>query len=248
MSIKPRHLSPFETTIRTKRGHTPKAPPDFRMAAAVRNILRVYDELSTPEHRAHGRVWYIEARHQCQRIADATGIPVEGVIGVMAALSPANKWARNVADCASMCHAYALGGRGAASEVVVCTYKPNKVKALDILAISHLGTYQSRHGIVNECRTILYGKAGRKLRSFYQCILDGQREERGHNQTEVCIDGHAWGIAHADRKSMQDVPSMSASRYAALQVAYKRAAEKREVSAPVMQAITWVAWRDHHNV
>jgi len=222
-----------ETTIRTKRGKVPAIPATFDMGSAVRNILRVWDSIATEEHREHGARWYSCAYDECHRIASATGLRPVVVVGVMAALSPANRWARNVTDCAALCGAFVTGGLQSAQLVKVCTYGPNKTKALLILASD---------GTADDITGIVYGSAGRKLRSFFYCIL------AAGDTVDSCIDGHAWGIAHADRKTMSAVPSLSASRYAALQVAYTRAAKYRDVSACTMQAATWVAWRDHHNV
>ena len=230
-----------ETTIRTKRGKVPAIPATFDMGSAVRNILRVWDSVATEEHREHGARWYSCAYDECMRIAIATGLRPVVVVGVMAALSPANRWDRNVTDCAALCGAFVTGGLPAAQLVKVCTYGPNKTKALLILAMDTApgSGWEER---ANDIAGIVYGSAGRKLRSFFHCIL------AAGDTTDSCIDGHAWGIAHADRKSMNAVPSLSASRYAALQVAYTRAARERGTSACTMQAATWVAWRDHHNV
>jgi hypothetical protein len=91
-------------------------------------------------------------------------------------------------------------------------------------------------GDAQRVATILNGP---KITDFYWCIL---------GYSTCVIDGHAWGIAHADRRVMQDVPSIGKKARMELQDAYRVAAHAEGIEAYQMQAITWVAWRRIHGV
>ena len=62
---------------------------------SVENILAIY-KLATPEEKRDGIVWYADALRDCTRIATDLELPVHIVTGVCAALSPNNKWDRNI--------------------------------------------------------------------------------------------------------------------------------------------------------
>ena len=57
------------------------------MTQHVRNILKVYRRATTDDI-ANGVEWYSRAKRYSHAIADRTGLRVNTVIGVMAALSP----------------------------------------------------------------------------------------------------------------------------------------------------------------
>ena len=145
--------------------------------------------------------------------------------GVIAALSPNNKWERNVNDADRLCRAFTLGGHSATDSVKVSTYGANKVKALRILA----GEFP------------LNVLGGLKVRAFYQCII-------GCNDS-VCIDGHAYAIWAGDRIATTKTPKISAKLYAAIAVDYIKAAETinsilgSDYTAAQIQAITWLTYR-----
>ena len=58
---------------------------------SVENILAIY-KMATPEEKRDGVVWYADALRDCTRIAVDLDLPVHIVTGVVAALSPNNKW------------------------------------------------------------------------------------------------------------------------------------------------------------
>ena len=62
---------------------------------SVENIINIYN-LSTPAERRRGLAWYATAFTDCERIANQFGLPVNIVAGVVSALSPNNKWERNI--------------------------------------------------------------------------------------------------------------------------------------------------------
>ena len=65
---------------------------------------------------------------------------------------------------------------------------------------------------------------------------------------QVRETGHAWCIANADRRTMQEVPNIGKNLRVDLQKAYSKAGKKYNMTAFQMQAATWVAWKRIHNV
>ena len=190
------------------------------MTSYVKNILAVYASASDADHNA-GRAWYDDAHASARAIADDYGLPLHIVAGVIAALSPTNKWSRNLVDAANMCAVFTAGGYE--TDVTVCTYKTMRAKAWGILVAC--GDYAAT----------LKALKGPKISDFYRCIM--------LDRSACCIDGHAWCIAHNDRRTMQEVPNIGVKARKALQAAYADAGSAVGAPAYVMQAVTWCAWR-----
>lgn len=196
------------------------------MTQYVRNILRVYRS-ATASDIANGVEWYARANREAESIAKSTNLNINTVIGVMAALSPNNKWDRNKRDAASMCVAY-VSGRDMET-FAVCTYKTMKRKAWSIL----------QDNLTNH-DDILTRLNGQKIRSFYSNIV---------GLDEVTIDGHAYNIAINKRQVLtSDDTNIGVRLYRELQAAYVRAAKRVGVEPHVLQAVTWTAWKRIHNI
>lgn len=97
----------------------------------VRNRLRKWRSLATGEQEEAGRVWYDKAEEVSEEIAAVTGIDTFTAAAVIAALSPRNKWDRNVYDAWELCKAWARGEEQ--DTVSVCTFHSNRDKAWRIL-------------------------------------------------------------------------------------------------------------------
>lgn len=195
------------------------------MTNFVKNILAVYKQAEDHEIK-HGKTWYSDALKECQDMADCHKLPLHIVAGVVAALSPTNRWERNLVDAHYMCKTFVDGGY--VEDCAPCTYKTMRDKAWSIL--------QSMPHTVEDVAFILRGP---KITDFYLCIM-------GH---DVCvIDGHAWCIALADRRTMQEVPNIGKGLRKQLQEAYSKAGKKYGLTAYQMQATTWVTWKRIHNV
>ena len=196
------------------------------MTNHVRNILKLYRQ-ATQEDTINGVEWYARAERMAKAIARDAGLPLPTVIGVMAALSPNNRWERNCKDAATMCHAW-QNGEGMDSFKVSC-YNTMKAKAWAILDL----------GLTDD-EDILSHLNGQKIRSFYSNI-------RGLD--EVTIDGHALNIARGKREGLtSDKTNMGKREYRELQEAYVRAAKRVGVKPHVLQAITWTTWKRVHNI
>ena len=196
------------------------------MSQHVRNILKVY-RLATDDDVRAGIEWYARAKREAKRISKRNAIPVKTVIGVMAALSPNNRWERNVKDADTMCRAWVMGD--CLSDFKVSCYNSMKEKAWSILVDE-----------VNDDDDILTRLNGQKIRSFYSNIM---------GLDEVTVDGHALNIARGYRVGLTDDKTNIGKRlYRELQDAYVRAAKRAGVKPHEMQAVTWKAWKRIHNI
>ena len=147
---------------------------------SVENILAVY-KMATPEEKRDGIVWYVEAFADCKRIALDTKVPVHIVVGVVAALSPNNKWDRNINNAKDLIEGY-LNGEHIES-IKVSTYNKMKEKAWSIL--DRMPDEDGVSLILN----------GQKITSFYRNIM-------GHDTCTV--DGHAKNIYYGVRHGITD--------------------------------------------
>ena len=196
------------------------------MTNYVRNILKTY-RIATVSDVADGVEWYDRAKRMAAWIAKETGIPETTVIGVMAALSPNNRWERNCKDALTMCQAWINGDT--TDDFKVSCYNTMKQKAWSILE-DDLTTDED----------ILSRLNGQKIRSFYSNI-------RGLD--EVTIDGHALNIARGKREGLtSDKTNMGKKQYRELQAAYVTAAKRVKVKPHELQAITWTTWKRIHNI
>ena len=201
------------------------------LTIGTRNILAVY-ALATAGERQDGIEWYHRAYRVATRIAETHGESIETVAGVIAALSPNNRWERNIVDAENVIRAYTVGGAEEAANVKVCTYGKMRDKAIQILEATSIIHHED---ILN----------GRKITAFYRCIIGCQ--------DAVCIDGHAYSIWFGDRLTMKEVPNIGKKLYAEICDDYVEAAEVLrdsgdDVKAFEVQAITWTAWRRLHGV
>jgi len=196
-----------------------------KMTQYTRNILKVFAQCTDAELQ-HGRTWYSDAKQSAQKIADTYQLPLHVVIGVIAALSPTNSWEMNIRNADTMCRIFVDGGY--VEDTKPSTYKTMRDKAWSIL--------QTMPHNIDDVAFILNGP---KITDFAYCIMGN----------DVCvIDGHAWCIANADRRTMQEVPNIGKKLRADLQQAYSNAGKKHNMTAYQMQAATWVAWKRIHNV
>lgn len=196
------------------------------MANYVRNILKTYRK-ATHSDIASGIEWYDRAKREAKGISKELGLSLSTVVGVMAALSPNNRWERNVKDTYAMCKAFVEGYE--IDDFKVSTYNAMKQKAWTILEES-----------LNDDDDILSRLNGQKIRSFYSNIkgLD-----------EVTVDGHALNIARGYREGLtSDKTNIGKKLYKELQEAYVKAAKRAGVAPHEMQAITWTVWKREHNI
>ena len=196
------------------------------------NIMKMFNK-ATPETIRNGVAWYKRAKRDCNQIAKDTGLPLWKVVGVASALSVNNNWERNKVDARNMCEAYIGNAYANMWRVKVCTYHPNKLKALKILGLSDVGLVKPQLN-------------GQKIVPFYGCIM---------GEDTCVIDGHAKNIYYGKRHTLTDAKSNVGKReYKVIADAYlstAKAINKRlgtKYKAYHVQAITWVAWRIEHGI
>lgn len=193
---------------------------------SVSNIHAIFN-LATPEEIKAGKAWYAEAQAACQRMARDHRLPLEIVVGVVAALSPNNRWERNLEDADNLCRAFMKGD--AVESVKCCTYHAMRDKAWGIL--------QDGPSTVDEIAKQLKGQ---KITAFFRCIL---------GQNVCCVDGHALNIYRAERHPLTSPQNAVGVRlYRTISEAYAEAGKKHGLKAYEMQAITWTAWRRVHGI
>lgn len=187
------------------------------------NILAVYFS-ATDLEGIEGARWYDVARESAAIFSGRYGVTFARSAAVIAALSPNNRWDKNLDNAEQLIKAYYIGGLKLASSVKVATFNNNKNKALNILNSG-------------EPLDIL---GGLKVRAFYDCILGGN---------SVCIDGHAYAIWQGRYISATNTPKITPKAYELIAADYRLATIKinnilsANYSASQIQAITWLVWR-----
>ena len=189
--------------------------------------------LATSQEVQLGCDWYPSAFKIACRISHKYGIRPEVAAGVIAALSPNNRWERNIVDAEAIIKCWRAGGtRTDMLGVTCCTYGKMKAKAVDIL---------TRDIPIVE---ILNGK---KLIEFFNCITNLELND-------VCIDGHAYSVWFGKRLTMKQVPAIGKKLRATIKQDYRDATAfineelGEHYHASDIQAITWVTHKRIHNV
>lgn len=203
------------------------------ITSRITGILGTY-HLATEPERSAGRQWYTQAHTAALDLSASYPVGVITAAGVIAALSPNNRWHRNLLDADALIDCFHQRGAHVASQLKVCTYGAMAQKALTILKL--------HHPTLEDVATILNG---RKITSFYRCILG--------SQTSVCVDGHAYSIWAGETIRTTKTPSISARLYEQIAADYRHAAHlisdrnptlHGPILAPAqLQAITWVTHR-----
>jgi hypothetical protein len=197
--------------------------------ATTRNITGILS-LATEADIFEGKEWYARAHRFGVQLIAAYDITMGQAIGVIAALSPNNKWERNCQDADRLINAY-LSDHDL-SLTKVCTYNTNKQKAIDILSLdSETLDSVAIESILN----------GRKITAFYRSIMG--------DPNAVCVDGHAYSVFIGQRIPTTKTPSISASLYETIQRAYCLVADRsfeicgHKLTPTQVQAVTWVTYR-----
>jgi hypothetical protein len=188
---------------------------------------------ATSSEVEYGKQWYSLAYAITNRISIEYGLNTERVAACIAALSPNNKWERNIKDAENVIAAYMLSDDVEdAMNVKVCTYKKNLAKAVDCLNACHC-----------DFEVILKGP---KVIEFYHCILG--------SGNDVCIDGHAYSVWFGERLTMKEVPNIGKGLRQQIKDDYIAATQfinensDEYFSSAAVQAITWVAHKRLHGV
>ena len=129
-----------------------KLTPYYKAKARTR--LRTYFDLATEKHIEDGMLWYNQANKLVSDLSLEFEIfTPEQIAGIISALSPRNKWERNIYDTTQVLRAVEKGN--GPEDIKVCTFNTNKHKAFEIargnLRIDHSSrkTYSFVKNIAN---------------------------------------------------------------------------------------------------
>ena len=216
--------------------------PKRTLTVSHGNILAVYFMASDAEKVA-GNAWYNDARDIAIRIGNDCGISVAKAAGVISALSPNNRWERNVIDARQVCELYARTQpenltQFSGHPIKVCTYGANLQKAEKILLLDPGAGVKEICSILN----------GLKTSAFFQCIVGVPHK--------VVVDVHSYSVWAGKRYTSRLVPSSlasSRSTYERICEDYDTALEYikqvdhdpliQDWGAAQLQATTWLTWR-----
>jgi hypothetical protein len=191
------------------------------MTPTTDNVLSVYRRASFDAF-SFGMTWYDDANAVAR---DLGGDRFHRAAGVIAALSPMNRWPNNKAMAYRFFERKGLiefkgtkNGIGIGANVRKAIAIYNGEDALDILG-------------------------GDKVRAFYLTILDPNAINN------PVIDRHAFDIAVGMRTNDKIRGLLNnKGQYDRFSNAYVEAATIANISACQMQAITWEQWRSEHGI
>ena len=202
-----------------------------QLSVNAREIVAKFT-LATSQEVQLGVDWYRSALNISGRIASKYHLKVETVAGVIAALSPNNRWERNIIDAEAMIKCWSAGGTDEdILAVKVCTYTKMQEKALNILKGCDIVTTLN----------------GPKIIEFFNCITNPLLND-------VCIDGHAYSVWFGQRLTMKQVPNIGKKLRQQIKTDYVDACtfineELNESFTPAdIQAITWVTHKRIYGV
>lgn len=172
---------------------------------------------SSNEEKQQGKVWYLNAHDFAVRLSVLYGCSIRQASGVIATLSPRNKWNGNKID----------------AENVILAWKAGK----DLNSVKLSSPYPK----VEKCIKILEQNIDpdkilvQKSRSFYRCVYYPT------SITEVCVDAHSARCLNFHERW---IPK---PLYPKLQEAHRIAAKELGILPNVLQATTWINQRGFHD-
>lgn len=183
----------------------------------MRDKLEAFLSRATSEQINAGENWYWLAHAHACELAQQYKLSLVKVAGIIAALSPNNKWERNLTDTGLFLETPSI-------DTKVCTYKANRVKALAIYELDH----DDDAMLFVDVMTIL---GGRKTRSFFSNIYDPLAS------TAVTVD--LWMFRACEVKN-------TAKNYMAIEQAVLELSINTGWSPHAIQAIIWSVIREEY--
>jgi hypothetical protein len=197
-------------------------------ATVSEHILDMFNRANELEV-ANGMCWYKVANREARQIQVKSnqGLKLNQICGIIAALSPRNKWLRNLIDAENLAICYD-GTLPSLLNFKAATFGSNKLKA--ILIASMVNPTDSE---------VLDVLGGDKVRSFYLNILNPD------SGIDVTIDGHAISIALGER-----IVGIAAKGriYKHIVDMYIEEANRLKIIPNQLQAITWLTYRRLHKI
>lgn len=193
----------------------------FDQDTLIDRIDNIYNLANRSEH-SRGLAWYYVANEFAADLAKKYGLSLVVTAGIIAALSPENKWSQNTIDAEQL---IVLGDKFTAS-----TYSRNSDKALAFL-----------HNDLDPVEHYIGDKkySWRKAARFFENIISPEEI------TGVTIDRHSGRVAHGYNLSGDEaLPYFSTpKKYETTAKAYFSLADDIGILPQELQAITWLAYR-----
>lgn len=188
----------------------------------IESKLETLFHQATTGQRINGMNWYYKAYVHAKDIAARNHMSTKNVIGIISALSPNNKWERNLIDAESFIQRPLL-------DTKVCTFGNNRIKAQNIYG--SLGTTQIRSHL-----------GGRKTKSFFDNILSAGRVEKPYHEfTNEPVTVDLWMYRAAE---LQD----ATKNYGVIELAVQNIARRNKMRPSQVQAIIWTVLRQRYEI
>jgi hypothetical protein len=108
----------------------------------IKNNLRAWYKSASKRQVIDGKQWYPKANLFADELASKSGNSTDKIAGVISALSPRNKWNKNLTDAETV--TWAQARKLKPNEVKVSTFHKNKNKAFEILEGKQAIEWKSR--------------------------------------------------------------------------------------------------------
>lgn len=219
------------------------------MIAAARIELIARRALDDRQAALIALSWYAESKAFAADLGRRFDLTLGDVVGILAALSPQNGWQEQVIWTPRI-----LESLGAFNSYSTPDSSQEAGVRFDTQAAELAGHIPGPGFTANKRKAarIWLGEdplevlSGPKVRAFYACIMTA-----GYTD-QVCIDRHAWSIAQGLQDGLGS--TLTPKRYRRTVAAYCAAAAALRASYPVLaarltapnvQALTWVYWKDN---
>lgn len=180
--------------------------------------LDMFFNMATDDMIKEGLEWYQKAHEFCEEMSKEYEYCPLVVAGVVSALSPRNKWQRNLEDAEAVLHAVNEGL--SPDEVKVCTFNKNKYKAFAIAK-----------------REVSIAESSRKTYAFVENIAS-------LNEDYVTID--VWHQRALFNKFIESM-SVGKIAYEQIQELTIKKAKEVGMKGYEYQAVIWVSVKEHFN-
>jgi hypothetical protein len=168
--------------------------------------------------------WYKDARLYAYGLSKKYGVSLISVVGIIAALSPRNRWERNKLDADNLLCEFFTGNK-----VTYGTFNSNVYKARRILF-----ECQYLNGNTNRVKEIL---KGRKTVSFFDNIYNPE-------STVVTVDEWVSQFHDNKRVSIKNRKAVTKKRYDEIEKTIKELATISGLKPYEVQATLWVGFRN----
>ena len=162
------------------------------MKRRTRDRLRLHFDLSTDQHIEDGKNWYATAHHKVIMFSGTYVMEPIVVASILSALSPRNKWERNLIDTENVIKAFK--NREDPDSVKVCTFNTNKYKAFAIangktkIEQTSRKTYSFVQNIANLCEEHVTIDVWMLRAMFGKTVKQGLTPSRYDELVDIILD------------------------------------------------------------